>query len=91
MSESKSRGRRPELTKLSSKGQVVIPKEIREKLGLKEGKNNIGIWMGTGWYNPGYPGVVHNSPVVRAQLEIFNQIINRESFKKGDPMEAIVI
>ena len=37
MSESKSRGRRPELTKLSSKGQVVIPKEIREKLGLKEG------------------------------------------------------
>jgi alpha-L-rhamnosidase len=40
---------------------------------LKEGKNSIGIWMGTGWYNPGYPGVVHNSPVVRAQLEISNE------------------
>jgi alpha-L-rhamnosidase len=37
---------------------------------LKEGKNSIGIWMGTGWYSPGLPGVKHNSPVVRAQLEI---------------------
>ncbi len=36
---------------------------------LKEGKNSIGIWMGTGWYSPGLPGVKHNSPVVRAQLE----------------------
>ena len=37
---------------------------------LKKGKNSIGIWMGTGWYSPGLPGVQHNSPVVRAQLEI---------------------
>ena len=37
---------------------------------LKKGRNNIGIWMGTGWYSPGYPGVKHHSPVVRAQLEI---------------------
>ncbi len=37
---------------------------------LKEGKNSIGIWMGTGWYSPGLPGVQHNSPVIRAQLEI---------------------
>jgi len=46
---------------------------------LKEGKNNIGIWMGTGWYNPGYPGVVHNSPVVQAQLEIPSQIIKTDA------------
>jgi alpha-L-rhamnosidase len=46
---------------------------------LKEGKNNIGIWMGTGWYNPGYPGVVHNSPVVRAQLETLKQIIKTDA------------
>lgn len=24
---------------------------------LKKGKNSIGIWMGTGWYSPGLPGV----------------------------------
>ncbi len=39
---------------------------------LKKGNNSIGIWMGTGWYSPGLPGVKHNSPVVRAQLEIPN-------------------
>jgi alpha-L-rhamnosidase len=37
---------------------------------LKKGKNSIGIWMGTGWYSPGLPGVKHHSPAVRAQLEI---------------------
>ena len=37
---------------------------------LKKGVNNIGIWMGTGWYSPGLPGVEHDSPVVRAQLEL---------------------
>ncbi len=40
---------------------------------LKKGRNSFGIWMGTGWYSPGLPGVKHNSPVVRAQLEIPNQ------------------
>ena len=37
---------------------------------LKKGANSIGIWMGTGWYTPGYPGVYHHSPVFRAQLEL---------------------
>ncbi len=37
---------------------------------LQEGTNSIGIWMGTGWYSQGLPGVSHFSPVVRAQLEI---------------------
>jgi alpha-L-rhamnosidase len=32
---------------------------------LKNGKNSIGIWMGTGWYSPGLPGVKHHSPAVR--------------------------
>lgn len=39
---------------------------------LKKGNNSIGIWMGTGWYSPGLPGVNHHSPVLRAQLEIPN-------------------
>lgn len=37
---------------------------------LKKGINSLGIWMGTGWYSPGLPGVMHHSPVVRAQLKI---------------------
>lgn len=37
---------------------------------LKKGNNSLGIWMGTGWYSPGLPGVKHHSPVVRAQLEL---------------------
>ncbi|MCF7976208.1 MAG: family 78 glycoside hydrolase catalytic domain, partial [Phycisphaerae bacterium] len=37
---------------------------------LKTGTNSLGIWMGTGWYSPGLPGVTHDSPVVRAQLEL---------------------
>ena len=37
---------------------------------LKKGVNSLGIWMGTGWYSPGLPGVKHHSPVVRAQLEL---------------------
>ncbi len=33
-------------TKLSSKGQVVIPEEIRENLGLKEGVQFVVIGQG---------------------------------------------
>ncbi len=36
---------------------------------LKEGKSNIIVWLGSGWYTEGLPGVVNNGPVVRAQLE----------------------
>lgn len=37
---------------------------------LQKGENHLGVWMGTGWYTPGLPGVKHHSPVVRAQLEL---------------------
>lgn len=40
---------------------------------MTEGANCIGIWMGQGWYSKGYPGVVHHSPVVRAQLVMNNE------------------
>lgn len=36
---------------------------------LKKGKNDLIIWLGSGWYTEGLPGVVNNGPVVRAQLE----------------------
>ncbi|NCC59663.1 MAG: alpha-rhamnosidase [Verrucomicrobiae bacterium] len=36
---------------------------------LKKGENDLILWLGSGWYTEGLPGVVHNGPVVRAQLE----------------------
>ncbi len=36
---------------------------------LKKGKNDLMIWLGSGWYTEGLPGVENNGPVVRAQLE----------------------
>lgn len=36
---------------------------------LSEGENNLVIWMGSGWYSEGLPGVTGDGPTVRAQLE----------------------
>jgi alpha-L-rhamnosidase len=61
---------------------------------LKKGRNSIGIWMGTGWYSPGLPGVKHHSPVVRAQLEISGkkpQRIKTDSSWETKPSERSLI
>jgi len=36
---------------------------------LRTGNNNLIIWLGSGWYTEGLPGVVGNGPAVRAQME----------------------
>ncbi|MCY1719651.1 family 78 glycoside hydrolase catalytic domain [Prolixibacteraceae bacterium Z1-6] len=36
---------------------------------IKKGTNDLLIWLGSGWYTEGLPGVVNNGPVVKAQLE----------------------
>lgn len=36
---------------------------------IKEGKNDLLLWLGSGWYTSGLPGVVNDGPVVKAQLE----------------------
>ncbi|HDR51658.1 MAG TPA: alpha-rhamnosidase, partial [Mariniphaga anaerophila] len=36
---------------------------------LQKGKNELILWLGSGWYTEGLPGVANNGPVVRAQLE----------------------
>lgn len=40
---------------------------------VKKGKNEAVIWLGSGWYQPGNPGVVYEGPVVRAQVETCNK------------------
>jgi alpha-L-rhamnosidase len=37
---------------------------------LRQGKNCVGLWLGSGWYFPGYPGVKQSRPLARAQLEL---------------------
>lgn len=36
---------------------------------VKKGQNDLVLWLGSGWYTQGLPGVVSNGPLVKAQLE----------------------
>ncbi len=36
---------------------------------IEKGPNNLIIWLGSGWYTEGLPGVAGNGPVCKAQLE----------------------
>ncbi|HZK96497.1 MAG TPA: family 78 glycoside hydrolase catalytic domain [Prolixibacteraceae bacterium] len=35
----------------------------------KKGQNDLILWLASGWYTQGLPGVVNNGPLVKAQLE----------------------
>lgn len=37
---------------------------------VKKGVNELKLWLASGWYREGLPGVTHGSALVRAQLEI---------------------
>jgi alpha-L-rhamnosidase len=39
---------------------------------VKEGRNDIVLWLGHGWYSKGLPGVEYDRPLVRAQAEQLN-------------------
>lgn len=39
---------------------------------IKEGGNELIVWLGSGWYTAGLPGVTGKGPKVRAQLERIN-------------------
>jgi alpha-L-rhamnosidase len=36
---------------------------------VKEGRNDVILWLGHGWYSKGLPGVVFDRPLVKAQAE----------------------
>ncbi|WP_423126694.1 family 78 glycoside hydrolase catalytic domain [Gaoshiqia sp. Z1-71] len=40
---------------------------------VKKGQNELLLWLGSGWYTEGLPGVAHNGPLVKAQLERFSK------------------
>ena len=37
---------------------------------IRNGQNDLVIWMGRGWYQSGLPGVVYEGPLVKAQMEV---------------------
>jgi alpha-L-rhamnosidase len=37
---------------------------------LVRGRNCIALWLGQGWNVPGFPGVVDDGPIVRAQVQL---------------------
>ncbi|MDR1722406.1 MAG: glycoside hydrolase family 78 protein [Tannerella sp.] len=44
---------------------------------VKKGNNEIVIWLGRGWYQPGFPGVVYDGPLVKAQVETVSKGLRR--------------
>jgi len=51
-----------------SKRNLYVTHEIADF--LVPGKNVVALWLGRGWCVKGHPGVIHDGPLVRAQLEI---------------------
>ena len=39
---------------------------------VTRGRNDIILWTSKGWYSKGLPGVVHNGPLIRAQIEKYS-------------------
>jgi alpha-L-rhamnosidase len=39
---------------------------------VKEGRNDVILWLGHGWYSKGLPGVAYDRPLVRVQAEQLN-------------------
>jgi len=74
-------------TKLSSKGQVVIPEQIRERLGLKAGAQFVVI---------GQRGVVILKAITPPTMEEFDDLLadarkaaRAAGMKKADIREAV--
>ncbi len=51
-----------------SKRNLYLTHDVTSYLAV--GKNCVALWLGRGWYVRGHPGVIHDGPLVRAQLEM---------------------
>ena len=50
-----------------NKRSLVITYDVSSL--VKKGRNDLVLWLGSGWYSSGLPGVVNEGPLVKAQLE----------------------
>jgi alpha-L-rhamnosidase len=60
----------PAVSQFSKRSQIIT----YDITGLiTEGRNDLVIWIGHGWYSKGLPGVESDRPLVRAQVEKLNK------------------
>ncbi len=51
-----------------SKRNLYVTHDVADY--LVAGRNVVALWLGRGWYVKGHPGVIHDGPLVRAQIDI---------------------
>jgi alpha-L-rhamnosidase len=56
----------PAMVQFNKRSQVVTYDLTGD---VKKGVNELKLWLASGWYKEGLPGVVHGTALVRAQLE----------------------
>jgi len=59
----------PSVTQFNKRSQVVT---YDVSTYIRQGRNDLVIWLGRGWYQPGLPGVVYEGPLLKAQMEMLN-------------------
>ena len=52
---------------------------------LKEGRNDIILWLGHGWYSKGLPGVAYDRPLVKARQNNFITATGKQLFAQIQP------
>ena len=57
----------PSVSQFNKRSQVVT---YDVSPYIRQGRNDLVIWLGRGWYQPGLPGVVDKSPLLKTQLEV---------------------
>ena len=77
-----------------SKRTFYVAHEIADY--LVPGKNVAALWLGRGWYVRGHPGVIHDGPLVRAQIEMLtrdgsrSEIVTDEGWKlRESPLSPV--
>ncbi len=66
----------------SGKRSLIVTHDVTKL--LKPGENRLVVWLGTGWYNEGLPGVVAGGPFLRAQLDATNAQGARQTLTQTD-------
>lgn len=51
-----------------SKRNLYVTHDVTDYLSA--GENCVALWLGRGWYVNGHPGVIHDGPLVRAQIDL---------------------